>query len=322
MRLGKHPVTRFEFATHDVDVAHEVLRQIYAGHTFRVHQAARKFSYHQIAVDAGPVKAVRVSYTMDVTVGFQPVDHLIFVALADGRVDTHDRREVTRSGPGDVVLHRPGRPLINQCRDFDMVSLNLDPALVAAVAALRTGIAPDDFRFDGSDPLSPTLAAYFRETMAYVYGLLTSPPEPLPSLAISAAADLAASAALVTFPNTATAYDRPAVGPLTPASVRRAVSYIESHAAEPITATWIAEAARVTPRALQAAFRRHLDSTPMAYLRRVRLSRAHRDLLHADPTTGDTVSAIAHRWGYLNLSHFAADYRAAYGRSPSQTLRY
>ncbi|WP_239080152.1 helix-turn-helix transcriptional regulator [Paractinoplanes brasiliensis] len=71
---------------------------------------------------------------------------------------------------------------------------------------------------------------------------------------------------------------------------------------------------------MQAAFRRHLDTTPMAYLRRCRLDRAHRELLSADPTDGDTVGAIARRWGYLSSSHFAADYRAAYGRSPRQTL--
>ncbi|MCO8269800.1 AraC family transcriptional regulator [Actinoplanes sp. TRM 88003] len=327
MRLdetAQPPISRFEFATHDIGAAHDVLRQIYANHTFRIHRTAEKFVYRHTAVDAGLIKAVRVTYTMDVTVDFQPTDNLIFVALANGRVDTHDGRAVTRTGPGDVQLHRPGRPLTNHCRDFDMFSINLNPSVVADVASARTGIAPHDVRFDGSAPVSKELGRYWWDTMAYLHGFLTGPPGPAQSpLAVSAAADLAATAALVTFPNTTMATpDRPVTGPPAPASVRRAVSYIESHAGEPITAAWIAEAARVTPRALQAAFRRHLDTTPMAYLRRVRLSRAHRDLVEADPTAGDTVAAIAHRWGYLSLSHFAADYRAAYGRTPRQTLIY
>ena len=35
----------------------------------------------------------------------------------------------------------------------------------------------------------------------------------------------------------------------------------------------------------------------------------------------DTVAAIALHWGFANPGRFAVDYRAAYGRSPSQTLR-
>ncbi|WP_250008120.1 AraC family transcriptional regulator [Actinoplanes sp. M2I2] len=317
-------MNRLDFATQDLGAAHDILRRMYVGHRFRLHRAARRFSYQHESVDAGPVRAARVRYTMDVSVQFEPQDSLTFVALAGGSVETRDGREVTLTGPGDVLLHRPGRPLTSFCRNFDIFSLVLDPGLVADVAAARTGIDRADFRFEGVTPVSPGLGRYWQETMSYVHRLLAGAPEPLRSpLAISAAAELAASAALVAFPNAAmTAPHRPAVGPAPPASVRRAVSYIESHAGDPITAAWIAEAARVSPRALQAAFRRHLDTTPMAYLRRVRLSRAHRDLLTADPTRGDTVAAIARRWGYLSLGHFATDYRAAYGRSPRDTLRY
>ncbi|WP_250030293.1 AraC family transcriptional regulator [Paractinoplanes maris] len=319
-----NPVSRFEFATHEAEVAHDVLHRLYDGGQFRMLRAGHPFTYRQEAVAAGPITAVRVLYTMDVSVRFEPSDSLIFTALTGGRVETEHSHGLTRTGPGDVLVHLPGRALTNICRDFDMVSLHLDPALVTGMAVARTGLPWADFRFEAMTPVSAALGRYWRDTLTYVHQLLTGPPEPLDQpLAIIAAAELAATAALVTFPNSAmTAPERPAIGPVPPAAVRRAVSYIDSHAGDPITAAWIAEAARVGPRALQAAFRRHLDTTPMAYLRRVRLSRAHRDLLDADPTTGDTVASIARRWGYLSLSHFAADYRSAYGRPPSDTLRY
>jgi transcriptional regulator GlxA family with amidase domain len=73
------------------------------------------------------------------------------------------------------------------------------------------------------------------------------------------------------------------------------------------------------PRAVQYMFRRHLDTTPMAYLRRIRLDRAHRDLLAADPSH-DTVSAIATRWGFAHTGRFSQVYRAEFGESPSVTL--
>ncbi|MGC4792182.1 helix-turn-helix transcriptional regulator [Micromonospora sp. DT178] len=65
----------------------------------------------------------------------------------------------------------------------------------------------------------------------------------------------------------------------------------------------------------------HHDTTPMRYVRQIRLERAHRDLQAADPSTGVTVTMIARRWGFTHLGRFSTDYRAAYGSSPSHTLR-
>ena len=80
-------------------------------------------------------------------------------------------------------------------------------------------------------------------------------------------------------------------------------------------------AAGTSARALQYGFRRHLGTTPLRYLGRVRLERARRELQRADPTRGDTVAAIATRWGFANPGRFATAYRAAYGVLPGQTLR-
>ncbi|MEV7178988.1 helix-turn-helix domain-containing protein [Kitasatospora sp. NPDC093679] len=105
-----------------------------------------------------------------------------------------------------------------------------------------------------------------------------------------------------------------------PDPVRRAVAFMESHAADDIVLADIAAAAFVTPRALQYAFRRHLDTTPLTHLRRVRLDAAHRDLLAADPVTA-TVTEIAARWGFAHLGRFAAFYREVYRAAPRTTLR-
>jgi AraC-like DNA-binding protein/anti-anti-sigma regulatory factor len=102
-------------------------------------------------------------------------------------------------------------------------------------------------------------------------------------------------------------------------TLRRAIAYIEQHAGDPIGAADIAAAACVTARTVQLAFRRHLGITPLGYLRQVRLERAHRELLAAQPAPG-IVTRIAADWRFTNLSRFSANYRAAYGVLPSQTL--
>jgi len=73
-------------------------------------------------------------------------------------------------------------------------------------------------------------------------------------------------------------------------------------------------------RALQQGFARHLETTPSGYLRQVRLGRVREALLAGDADTM-TVAAVASGWGFFSLGRFAAQYREAYGESPSQTLR-
>jgi len=103
-------------------------------------------------------------------------------------------------------------------------------------------------------------------------------------------------------------------------TVGRAVAFVEERARDDIGVADIAAAACVTVRAVQLAFRRYLDTTPLSYLRQVRLERAHQELTEADPDR-TTVTAIAADWRFTNASRFSAYYRAAYGVTPAETLR-
>jgi transcriptional regulator GlxA family with amidase domain len=114
----------------------------------------------------------------------------------------------------------------------------------------------------------------------------------------------------------------PAPTPDAPAVVRRALYFIDEHAADPVGIEDIAAAAGIGSRGLQLAFRRHVGTTPTDHLRRVRLERARRDLEAGDPVRGDTVAEIATRWGFAHHGRFAIDYRRVFGCSPSHTLRH
>ncbi|KUI20011.1 helix-turn-helix domain-containing protein [Mycobacterium sp. GA-2829] len=105
-----------------------------------------------------------------------------------------------------------------------------------------------------------------------------------------------------------------------PPGLRRSVAFIHENADSDIGLAEIAAAANLTPRAVQYMYRRHLGVTPLEYLRRVRLDRAHRDLQVADPTV-DTVNSIAGRWGFAHAGRFSVAYRRVFGTPPSATLR-
>ncbi|BFU41876.1 hypothetical protein KRMM14A1004_01130 [Krasilnikovia sp. MM14-A1004] len=108
-------------------------------------------------------------------------------------------------------------------------------------------------------------------------------------------------------------------GPSRSAPVRRAIDAIHTDPAQPFTLSVLARSAGVSVRTLQQGFSEQVGTTPMGYLRQVRLACAHDELRTADPSrTG--VAAVAHRWGFAHLGRFAAYYRAAYGVAPSDTL--
>ncbi len=102
--------------------------------------------------------------------------------------------------------------------------------------------------------------------------------------------------------------------------VCRAVEAIRSDPARPFTPTGLARIAGASTRTLHDGFRRHLDTTPMAYLRLVRLERAHHELRTAEPQA-TTVADVAHRWGFSHVSRFSQAYQEIYGRPPAATLR-
>ena len=310
---------RIEFTTSDQAEAREFIDQAYGG---RLTLSAARDGNWRVSLskaDAGAFSVAEATLTADLTFKFTGRDHFVVNTLLGGAV-AHDRGKASRRyRPGDVYLGAcPGADITSRTRDARTHTVSLSGQLLAEVAATAPDVTPGPVRFLSPVPLEGG-ARRWRETARFVSSLLANSAVETAPLVIASAARLLAATALTAFPNTAvtepTAADRHDAHPGT---VRRAVSFIEASAGRDITVGDIAAAANVTSRALQLAFRRHLDTTPMAYLRRVRLDQARHELGRA--SKGATVTAIAYQWGFSSPSRFAEQYRAAYGELPSTTL--
>jgi AraC-like DNA-binding protein len=113
-------------------------------------------------------------------------------------------------------------------------------------------------------------------------------------------------------------HQRPALA--APRAVRRVMDAVQADPGRPFTVADLADIAGVSRRSLQDSFKRYVGTSPMTYLRQVRLAHVHDELRRADASQ-TTISEIAYRGGFPHLGRFAALYRARYGVSPSQTLR-
>ncbi len=104
-----------------------------------------------------------------------------------------------------------------------------------------------------------------------------------------------------------------------PGELGRAIEFIDSQRAMPLTVEDVANEVGISIRALQRGFRRYKGTSPHAYLKRARLAQVRLELL--DPASTRSIAEIASHWGFSNRGHFALDYFRAFGEQPSQTRR-
>ncbi len=107
--------------------------------------------------------------------------------------------------------------------------------------------------------------------------------------------------------------------PISPYYVKRTEEYIRSHAHEALTIEQLAEYAGVSVRTLFAGFREFCGTSPMAYLRDLRLEKVHAELSSQQHSS---ITEVAYRWGFAHLGRFAQEYKRRYGVSPSATVRF
>lgn len=100
--------------------------------------------------------------------------------------------------------------------------------------------------------------------------------------------------------------------------VAQAEAFLDAQRHRPVFVAELGAALGCSPRNLQNAFLAVVGTSPHAYLKRRRLSQA-RAALRRSPARPGRVKAVALDHGFWHLGHFALDYRALFGESPSDT---
>lgn len=314
MRAPQAPLVAVdEYATVDPEQGHAFLSATYTESRMQMFGPRDRFRLRHQYRDAGRFAIATLEHSMGVQHDCDALGYLLLARVLDGRVEVESDGSILRAGPGDVF--RVAAANSAYISRFDRLRVQL----ITVHPAALTEAAQSDVHLIGHSLTTPVLARQFGAVVDYIDRTLFGAPGAVHNaLLIGAATRLLAGAVVTTFPQQT---DEPPTRPTdrNPAVIRRAVAFLEEHAHDDIGLAEIAAAAGVTPRAVQFAFRRHLDTTPTAYLRKVRLHRAHEDLVAGEPTR-DSVAATAERWGFGNPGRFAAAYRDAFGCSPRETL--
>lgn len=274
-------------------------------------------------LDIGPAAIEDICLPGDVESSPDPLGKVVVAWPSRGRIEGHCGGMNAEAGPDDVTLiTQPDLPYFSHSKDVAVTTVLLEPAFVWRIAAgLPSGRAEPPIRFADFRPVDTASSRLWRNTVHYVKTCLLASDATATPLVLGEASRLLTVALLTAFPLTAGALTSPSGRTDDrPVLLRRAIDYMDGNAQNDVALGDVADAIHVTPRAVQYMFRKHLDVSPLQFLRQLRLHRARHDLMIGD-RQHETVTSIAARWGFMHIGRFAVLYRQTYGESPHETLR-
>lgn len=109
------------------------------------------------------------------------------------------------------------------------------------------------------------------------------------------------------------------VSPAAPRHVKRAIEFMMANISSQMGIGEIARNAGTSTRSLQVAFQKFKGCSPLEYLRKARLEEVRREISEA--SDGNTITAIARKWGFTHMGRFSSIYKEAFGELPTETLQ-
>jgi AraC-like DNA-binding protein len=308
------------FRTDDLEAAHDFLRRTYWDYDARLLGTRGTFHFEHAVRANGPCLLLEMEHNVPCEHVAAESGDLMLICVLRGRVERSTRAGTERFSAGDVfLLSQPGEGYA--LRWDDLRAMTMPVRAESMPAADSSGRA---VRLGSLTARRPEQRLMVRRTFDFIDKVVLGGPSRSSDLVPGSAARLVGSMVATVFGADADGSDggesagRPEGGRGT---LRRAMEFIESNADRDIGLPDIAAAAYASSRSVQLAFRRYLDTTPMAHLRRVRLERVHEELVGSRHVTGTTVTEVATRWGFASMGRFAQEYRETYGVLPSETLR-
>ncbi|MBY5905437.1 AraC family transcriptional regulator [Rhizobium leguminosarum] len=194
------------------------------------------------------------------------------------------------------------------------------PAMVQQASELLNGAITRDLEFDPVVDLTTARGSHLAALGNLVWSCLDIPGAHRFSLE---AIEHLFQATMITLLRTVPNNCLPKVaGPLSPAvpwRLKRAIKYMDANLSRSMTVSAIGREAGTSVRALQVAFQRFKGTTPLNYLKTMRLEAARKALL-ADANCA-SISDVARNAGFTHMGRFSAAYYQAFGETPSDTIR-
>lgn len=299
------------------------------GHVFKPHdlvaltpgQAISASMHH---VRRGRLSLNRLEYGARVRIDPGRLESFFLIQLPiHGTAEIDCDGQQFTSSPGCASVISPDTPVsMRWAANAPQIALRLERSEVEEHCAQHLGHRLDSpLRFAPAFDMGSSGGGYFLQLLITLAEALTCAEHPIHQpLVLKQFESTLINALIYSQPNNlrqAPAAD--SQRKLSPHFVKRTEEYMLAHAHEPLSIEQLAEYAGVSVRTLFSGFREFRDTSPMAFLRDVRLAHVREALLQESPLS---VTDVALKWGFGHLGRFSQEYCKRYGELPSATLRY
>jgi AraC-like DNA-binding protein len=317
--LPHHPV----FRTRDLEQARVHMCGVLGEHSVTYLPRVRRldFRHRQAKLNSIAINSLQWGAGVMIAAPLVPDFYLLQFTLAGECQLWQGRRHYSVLRTGSVAIVNPGRAFRKAWMpNTRQLLLPIDRRLVEREFHAWTGDDSGGIEFE-MPPIDDmakvgTLVRYVRMVCDDLRGDASDLSHPLVADRVMSGL---VSLLLASMPHSKTRAIEAAGQTTAPFFVRRVEQFIEEHVRDAMTLANLTGVAGVSARALQTGFRRFRNTTPMAYLRLVRLELARAELAKGG-RLGSSVAAVAHASGFAHLGRFARDYQARYGELPSETL--
>lgn len=305
---------------HDWDEAINVVGGVYCPHSIEPIGRPHAINVDLKVTRVADQSVVYLRYSAPVVVDAERFPNLLLMMSASSGAAS-----VTQDGheslwrAGQTMPLSPGRQtLLRFDHAFAQTSLRVDVDRLERICSALLGYPLERPLAFKLQPLAPEFEAVWQDAIKMVCGLAPVGAT-MPKVAVDSLNEFLLSTLLCSHPHN---YSRELARPIAPATPRLIAAAKEMFCERAEAGTTVADVARelgVSVRTLQAGFQKTEQTTPSAFLRKVRLEAAHRIL-----TTGTgraSVTDVALRLGFTHPGRFSADYRAAFGELPFAALR-
>lgn len=325
LRLSARGVTPVRlFQSRDLDETRSTVARVFKPHDLGVVGRRQKLDAFMDHLPLGGASINRLRYGADVSIEPDCLDDFLLVQMPlQGTAQIRCGDQNITSTPARASVLTPSLPLHmrwqGQC---DQLIVRLERTALEAACSAQLGYAlprPIEFQLD-MDLHTPQGAAW-KALVQFLASSAFSEDASRHTLIARQVESLLITTLLAQHPHS---YTQALAGPAaTPAKhyVQRAEDYILQHYHEPITIETLARHAAISARSLHKGFQQYKGTSPMGFLRLVRLQNVREQLLQArDSGQQLQVTRVALNAGFSHLGHFSQAYRAQFGETPTQTL--
>jgi AraC-like DNA-binding protein len=313
------------FLLHDRERIRDQVGGVFKPHDLKVAAPQQDVSASMHHVRQGRLSLSRLEYGVPVTIDPGRLEDFFLVQIpVHGTAQIHCDGTAFTSTPQCASIISPQTPVsMRWAADAPQIALRLDRQDVENHCAQHLGHRlGTPLRFEPMFALDRPGAGYFLQLLSTLADALTFDDHPVHHpLVLSQFEATLINALIYGQPNNL----RPPLNAatterrLSPHFVKKTEEFIIAHAHDPLTIEQLAEHAGVSVRTLFSGFREFRDTSPMAFLRDVRMEHVHQALREPGQ---DSVTDIALKWGFAHLGRFSQEYRKRYGELPSATLRF